>query len=171
MGSEIGQWDEWNHDVSIQWDLLQFDHHRKLQDYNRELNRLYRSHPAFYEVDYHWDGFEWIDFHDVENSVISFIRRAADRSRFLVFACNFTPVPRLNYRIGVPDEGAYAEIMNSDSELFGGSNMGNGGRVVSDPIPMHGRPHSLNLTLPPLAVVIFEPMRPPLHLPAIEGHA
>ena len=157
MGSEIGQWDEWNHDVSVQWDLLQFDHHRKLQDFNRELNRLYRSHPAFYEVDYHWDGFEWIDFHDVENSVISFIRRAADRSRFLVFACNFTPVPRLNYRIGVPDEGAYREIMNTDSELFGGSNMGNGGRVVSDTIPTHGRPHSLNLTLPPLAVVILEP--------------
>ncbi len=157
MGSEIGQWDEWNHDVSIQWDLLQFDHHRKLQDYVRELNRVYRAHPAFYEVDSHWAGFEWVDFHDADNSVISFLRRASDPSDYLLVCCNFTPVPRLKYRIGVPDPGLYREILNSDSELFGGSNMGNGGAVLAEAIPMHGRPHSLNLTLPPLGVVVFKP--------------
>ena len=156
MGSEIGDWNEWAHDRSLPWELLQYDFHNKLQTYASELNRLYRSHPALYEVDFNYTGFEWIDFHDVENSIISFLRRAAD-GRFIIFACNFTPVPRTRYRIGVPVPGFYREILNSDSELFGGSNMGNGGGVTSEAVPSHNRPHSIVITFPPLAVVAFEP--------------
>jgi len=156
MGAEIGQWDEWNHDHGIPWELVQFDFHRKLQNFVAELNRLYRSHPAFYQIDYRWDGFEWVDFHDYESSIISFIRRPNGRTPFLLFCCNFTPVPRQNYRVGVPDPGVYKEILNSDSELFGGSNMGNRGAVASQPIAASNHYHSLSITLPPLAVVVFE---------------
>src|SRR5258708_32018031 len=136
MGSEIGQYEEWNHDSSVRWDLLTFDLHRKLQNLSRELNRLYRSSPALYQVDFHYSGFEWVDFHDGENSIIAFIRRAADPKDFILICCNFTPVPRQLYEFGVPDEGFYQEILNTDSELFGGSNMGNGGCVSSSAVPM-----------------------------------
>jgi 1,4-alpha-glucan branching enzyme len=156
MGSEIGQWNEWSHEVGIEWGLLQFDHHRKLQDFVRELNRLYRSHPVLYQNDFHHSGFDWIDFRDSEQSVISFQRRSADGSRFLLFCCNFTPVPRWSYRIGAPAAGRYQEILNTDSELFGGSNLGNYGGVWSDPIPTHGHGQSVSVLLPPLAVVAFE---------------
>ena len=159
MGSEIGQWDEWNHDVSIQWDLLQFDHHRKLQDMVRDLNNLYTSKPALYQVDTNFSGFEWVDFRDVANSIISFLRRAEDAGQFLLFCCNFTPVPRQNYRVGVPEGGLYRELFNTDSEAYGGSNVGNGGWVQADAVTAHGRPFSLNLTLPPLGVLIFELQR------------
>jgi 1,4-alpha-glucan branching enzyme len=156
MGSEIGQYEEWNHTTQVRWELLEFDYHRKLQDFVRELNRLYRAEPALYEVDYHWDGFEWVDLNDVDNSVIAFLRRARNREDFLLFCCNFTPVPRTDYRFGVPAPGYYQEILNSDSEHFGGSNMGNAGGVAAEPIPHHGRPHSVKVTLPPLAVVAFK---------------
>jgi 1,4-alpha-glucan branching enzyme len=105
MGSEIGHWEEWDHERGLPWELLHFDLHRKLQALVRELNRIYTSHPAFYEVDFHWEGFEWVDFHDVDGSTISFIRRPKGRTPFLLFVCNFTPVPRHNYRVGVPDPG------------------------------------------------------------------
>jgi 1,4-alpha-glucan branching enzyme len=156
MGSEIGQWEEWNHDRGLPWELLHFDLHRKLQTLVRELNRLYTSYPEFYEVDFHWEGFEWVDFRDVDGSTISFIRRSKARKPFLLFVCNFTPVPRLNYRVGVPDPGPYREILNTDSELFGGSNLGNGGLVMSQPISQNNHYHSLSITVPPLAVVAFE---------------
>jgi len=159
MGSEIGQYEEWNHESGIPWHLLNFAYHRKLQAFVAELNRVYRNEPALYQVDYHHTGFEWVDFHDVEGSVISFLRFAEDRRDFLLVVCNFTPVPRHHYRIGVPVEGFYTEILNSDSELFGGSNLGNGGLVSSQDIPMHGRPYSVSLTLPPLAVLILKPFR------------
>jgi len=155
MGQEIGQREEWNYNTGIRWELLEFDYHRKLQDLVRELNRLYRANPALYQIDFHYKGFEWLDFHDGENSVISFIRRAEDPEDFLLFCCNFTPVPRLGYEFGVPVEGFYEEILNTDSELFGGSNLGNGGLVSSRPIPKHDRPFSIAVTLPPLAVVAF----------------
>jgi len=155
MGSEIGNWDEWKHDGALPWELLQYDFHRKLQDYVRELNRLYRSHPALYEVDFSYSGFEWVDFRDVENSIIAFLRRASD-GRFVLFACNFTPVPRTNYRIGAPAPGLYREILNSDSAFFGGSNMGNAGGVLAEHVACHNFPYSLSITLPPLAVVAFE---------------
>ena len=143
----------------MQWELTQFDFHRKLQDFVRELNRLYSSHPALYEVDHSWEGFEWVDFHDYENSIISFIRRPRSRTPFLLLCCNFTPVPRMNYRIGVPDPGMYREILNSDSEMFGGSNVGNGGVLASVPIAASNHYHSLSVTLPPLGVVVFESPR------------
>jgi 1,4-alpha-glucan branching enzyme len=155
MGSEIGQYEEWDYNASVRWELLEFDYHRKLQFFVGALNRLYREHPALYEVDFHHSGFEWVDFHDVDNSVIAFLRRARDPDDCLSFCCNFTPVPRLKYRFGVPAEGFYEEVLNSDSELFGGSNMGNAGGVASEPVAAHGRPHSISITLPPLAVVAF----------------
>jgi len=155
MGQEIGQRQEWDHDSGIQWELLEFDCHRKLQALARELNRVYRENPALYQVDFHCSGFEWVDFHDWESSIIAFIRRAADPKDFLIYCCNFTPVPRQGYEFGVPEEGFYEEILNTDSELFGGSNMGNGGSVSSRPIPKHNRRHSIAITLPPLAAVVF----------------
>jgi 1,4-alpha-glucan branching enzyme len=155
MGSEIGQYEEWNHDSSVRWDLLTFDFHRKLQDLARELNRLYAASPALYEVDFHYSGFEWIDFHDVENSIIAFIRRAENPADFLLICCNFTPVVREKYELSVPEPGYYEEILNTDSELFGGSNVGNGGGVLAKPAPKRDRKHSIAITLPPLAVVVF----------------
>ena len=155
MGQEIGQREEWNHDRGIRWELLEFEPHRKLQAFVRELNRLYRANPALYQVDFHYTGFEWVDFHDGENSIIAFLRRGDDPNDFLLFCCNFTPVIRKLYEIGVPEAGFYEEILNTDSELFGGSNTGNGGMVPSRPVPKHGRPHSIAITLPPLAVVAF----------------
>jgi 1,4-alpha-glucan branching enzyme len=155
MGQEIGQREEWNHDGSIRWDLLQFDPHRKLQTLVRELNRFYRANPALYQVDFHHTGFEWVDFHDWESSIIAFLRHAEDPRDSILFACNFTPVGRQGYEIGVPEEGFYEEVFNTDSEMFGGTNMGNGGLVSSRPIPKHDRDHSIAVTLPPLAVVAF----------------
>ena len=155
MGSEIGNWDEWNHERGLPWELLHFEFHRKLQVFVRELNWLYRTHPAFYEVDYHWGGFEWVDFRDVDGSTISFIRRPQGGNPFLLFVCNFTPVPRWNFRVGVPDAGYYREVFNSDAEMFGGGNLGNAGGVMSEPIGYNNHYHSLSITLPPLAVAIF----------------
>jgi 1,4-alpha-glucan branching enzyme len=155
MGQEIGQREEWNSATGIRWDLLEFDIHRKLQTLARELNLFYRANPALYQVDFHYEGFEWLDFHDVENSIIAFIRRAEDPADSLIFCCNFTPVPRQGYEFGVPEEGFYEEVLNTDSEMFGGSNMGNGGLVSSRPVPKHNRPNSIAVTLPPLAVVVF----------------
>jgi 1,4-alpha-glucan branching enzyme len=155
MGQEIGQREEWNCNTGVRWELLEFDYHRQLQALMRELNRLYRASPALYQVDFHYTGFEWIDFHDWEASVIAFLRRAEDPSDFILFCCNFTPIPRQGYEFGVPEEGFYEEILNTDSELFGGSNMGNGGCVSSRPIPKHNRPNSIAVTLPPLSVVAF----------------
>jgi 1,4-alpha-glucan branching enzyme len=155
MGQEIGQREEWNHNTGLRWDLLELEPHRKLQALARELNRLYRENPSLYQVDFHHSGFEWVDFRDWENSVISFLRRAEDPEDFLLVCCNFTPVTRPAYEIGVPAEGFYQEILNTDSELFGGSNVGNGGLVSSRPIPRHNRPNSIAVTLPPLAVLVF----------------
>src|SRR5215471_16891273 len=156
MGQEIGQRAEWNHNEGVQWWLLEFDYHRKLQTLMRELNSLYRAHPALHQVDFHYSGFEWVDFHDADNSIIAFLRRAEDPKDFLVVCCNFTPVPRQGYGFGVPEEGVYEEILNTDAEAFGGSNMGNGGKVEAEPVEQHGRPYSISVTLPPLAVVVFK---------------
>jgi 1,4-alpha-glucan branching enzyme len=155
MGQEIGQYEEWNNNTGVRWELLEFDYHRKLQSLVRELNRLYRTQASLHQVDFHYTGFEWVDFHDADNSVISFLRRAEDPADFLMFCCNFTPIPRQGYEFGVPEEGFYEEILNTDSELFGGSNIGNGGLVSSRPVPKHDRAHSISVTLPPMAVVAF----------------
>ena len=155
MGSEIGQYEEWNYASSIPWDLIQFDYHRKLQNFASELNRFYREHAALYEVDFHFSGFEWVDFHDVENSVIAFLRKAADPNNFLLFCCNFTPVVRKGYEFGVPAAGIYDEVLNTDAECFGGSNVRNGAGIASRPVERHGRANSISITLPPLGVVAF----------------
>ena len=168
MGAELGQYEEWNENGGLRWDLLQFHHHRSLRECVKALNRLYASEAAMHEVDAHWSGFEWIDFRDVESSVISFLRFARDRKQFLVFACNFTPLPRYGYRIGVPAEGYYEEIFNSDAAVFGGSNVGNHGGAAADPIPDHSRPASIAITLPPLAVVVFRRRPDPAPEPEVE---
>lgn len=155
MGCELGQYEEWNWQGQLRWDLLQYDSHRSLQDFVRALNHLYASQPSLFEVDFHWDGFEWIDFHDVDSSIISFVRRARDRSDFLVWVCNFTPVPRYDYKVGVPEPGAYEEILNSDWPHFGGSGVQNPGPLRALPGEIHNRRHHLTLTLPPLAVCAY----------------
>src|SRR5207247_2679470 len=118
MGSEIGQYEEWNHDSSVRWDLLTFDFHRKLQDLARELNRFYRAYPALYQVDFHYSGFEWMDFNDWENSIIAFVRRAENPEDLLLICCNFTTVLREKYEICVQSQGIYKEVFKTDSELF-----------------------------------------------------
>lgn len=160
MGGEFGQWVEWNHDTSLSWHLLQYNLHAGLQWYVRDLNRLYRDEPALHQVDCNWSGFQWIDFNDAEQSVIAFLRRSL-AGKYLVCVCNFTPVPRFAYRIGVPDPGWYKEIINSDSISYGGSNVGNGGGVQAEPVPFHGQPYSIVLTLPPLGVLFFRPTLAP----------
>jgi 1,4-alpha-glucan branching enzyme len=156
MGAEFGQSGEWSCDAALQWWLLQFDEHRSVRRYVQDLNRLYRSQPALYEIDFAPSGFEWIDFHDWEQSIVCFLRRAKDSDDFVVFACNFTPEPRRGYRVGVPAGGFYRELLNSDSAHYGGSNLGNGGGVEAELISWHGRPYSVALTLPPLAVVVLK---------------
>jgi 1,4-alpha-glucan branching enzyme len=155
MGSEIGQYEEWNANASVRWELLQYEPHRRLQLLVQELNRFYRTEPSLHEVDYHWEGFEWVDFHDVESSVIAFIRRAQNSKDFLLFCCNFTPVVREKYEFGVPEEGFYEEVLNTDAEMYGGTNVGNGGMVSSKPVARHDRKYSIAVTLPALAVVAF----------------
>ncbi len=159
MGQEIGQFEEWNYQGSVGWELLVYDYHRKLQTLVRELNKLYAREKALHEQDFHWSGFEWVDFRDVDNSIISFLRRARDPQDYLLFVCNFTPVPRHGYRIGVPEPCVFEEALNTDSSLFGGSDVGNGGGVAAEPVPDHGRPASVVLTLPPLGVLVLKPRR------------
>jgi 1,4-alpha-glucan branching enzyme len=159
MGSEFGQTSEWNHDKQLEWWLLQFPVHHKLQAMVAELNALYRREPALYEVDDDHRGFEWIDIRDVEQSVIVFARYAKDRQDVLVFCCNFTPQPRAMYRVGLPHAGGYQEVFNTDAEMFGGSNMGNGGFVNAIDEPCHGRPASARVMLPPLGIVVLKPVR------------
>lgn len=156
MGTEFGQWREWNHDEELDWFLLGYETHRQLQKLAKDLNHLYTIEKSLFELDYSWQGFEWIDCNDADNSVISFMRKSKNPGDFLVFVSNFTPVPRFNYRIGVPREGFYQEILNTDSEIYGGSNLGNWGGVWTESIPAHGRSFSLNLTLPPLGSLIFK---------------
>ncbi|MDZ4783923.1 MAG: 1,4-alpha-glucan branching protein GlgB, partial [Planctomycetia bacterium] len=151
MGGEFAQEREWNHDTGLDWPLIEDPAHAGIQRLVRDLNALYRGTPALHARDCEADGFEWIDANDSENSVLSFLRRADDGRPLAIVVCNFTPVVRPNYRGGVPDGGVYHEALNSDAGLYGGSNIGNGGHVTAEPVPWHGRPYSLKLTLPPLA--------------------
>ena len=157
MGGEFGQWWEWDHDDSLQWHLLGDERHRGLQRYVADLNRLYTNQPALHQVDFDWNGFQWIDLHDSEQSTLGYMRLAKDPSDFVVCALNFTPVPRTGYRIGVARGGWYQELLNSDSEMYGGTNIGNGGGVQAEEMPWHGQPFSMVVTLPPLGVVFFKP--------------
>jgi len=159
MGGEFGQRQEWAHDDSLQWDLLQYAPHAGLRRWVTELNRLYRGEPALHELDCHPLGFEWIDCHDASSSVVSLIRKGKSTDDIVLVACNFTPVPRHNYRVGAPRGGFWREILNSDARDYGGSGQGNLGGVEAVPIGLHGRPYSLTLTLPPLAAVFFKHAR------------
>jgi 1,4-alpha-glucan branching enzyme len=156
MGGEFGQWREWVHDDSLEWHLLQYPPHSGLQQWVSDLNRVYRSHPALYQVDFDPAGFEWIDCNDVENSVISLIRKGRSRDDAIAVVCNFTPVTHFNYRIGVPQPGLWREILNSDAREYGGSGQGNLGGVEAALNPCHGRAYSLTITLPPLTAVFLQ---------------
>jgi 1,4-alpha-glucan branching enzyme len=157
MGNEFGQWSEWNHDTSLEWHLLKEPFHAGLKQWVRDLNTLYRGQPLLHELDFNPAGFEWVDCKDSQRSIISFLRRGRNPNDQLLFVCNFTPVPRQNYRVGVPLDCYWKEILNSDAAFYGGSGQGNFGGLLAAPLPIHGRPFSLNMTLPPLGVVIFQP--------------
>ena len=157
MGCEFGQWREWNYDASLDWHLLQYAEHQGLRLWVQDLNHTYQRESSLHEVDFDYTGFQWIDCCDNENSVMSFVRRAKNPQDFTVIVTNFTPVPRLEYRIGVPEGGWYRELLNSDSARYSGSNMGNGGGAHADPRPMHGFDYSMTLTVPPLGFLLFKP--------------
>ncbi|MGE3277053.1 MAG: 1,4-alpha-glucan branching protein GlgB [Vicinamibacterales bacterium] len=159
MGGEIGQWREWNHDWQLDWEALGDARHAGLQRWVRDLNRCYAAERSLYEVDADPAGFQWIDPNDHDNSVISFVRRAADGEDATVVVVNFTPVPRYDYRIGVPAPGRWREALNSDAELYGGSNMGNGGGLDAAGPPSHGHAQSLALTVPPFGCLVLRPER------------
>ncbi len=160
MGAEIGQWQEWNHEESLDWHLLENQPHYALQLWVKDLNRLYREEPALYEVDFSRDGFEWVDIGDWEQSVVCFFRKGRAPAARILVVCNFTPVPRHNYRVGVPAGGYWKEVMNSDAKEYGGSGMGNFGGVEAAAISIHGRDFSLSLTLPPLSIGMFRMPEP-----------
>lgn len=156
MGQEFGQWREWDHDRSLDWELLQDEPHKQIQRWILDLNNIYKSEPALYELDFSQKGFRWIDCNNWEESVIIFERMGRSEKDVMVVACNFTPVPRGDYRIGVPAEGEWKEMLNSDAKEYGGSGIGNFGSVKAASIPFHGRDHSISVVLPPLSVVIFK---------------
>lgn len=154
MGGDIAQYDEWNHETSVQWDLLKYPYHQGLQNLVTDLNHLYRSEPSLYQYDFSQAGFEWINCHDSSQSVLSYLRKSDHESILVVL--NFTPIPRNDYRIGVHNNGFYEEILNTDAQIYGGSNMGNIGGITSDEQPWGDFEHSINITVPPLAVVVLK---------------
>ena len=155
MGSEIGQWSEWNHDSSLDWHLLEFDSHRKLSVWMARLNDFYRNHSQLFELDFSRDGFSWIDPSNADDSILSFLRFDKHKNPMLMVA-NFTPVPRTDYHIGVPKTGPWIEVLNSDHSDFGGSNTLNSEKVFSSNQPAHGYDHSLALNIPPLGIIFLE---------------
>jgi 1,4-alpha-glucan branching enzyme len=155
MGNELGQWREWSHEESLEWHVLAFPFHIGVQRWVRDLNALLRAEPGLHEVDFSIDGFSWVDFHDWENSVIVFLRKDRSNTPRVLVACNLTPVIRHGYRVGVPSSGYWREALNSDSNAYGGANVGNGGGLHTEPVPSHGQAQSLSLTLPPLGVVFL----------------
>jgi len=156
MGDEFGQRREWSHDRYLDWHLLEHEPHRGLQRWVRDLNTAYRGEPALHELDCEPAGFAWIECNDWERSTLTYLRRGRSSAEALLVACNFTPVPRQNYRIGVPLRGEWSEILNSDAQLYGGSGQGNLGGVRSTPVASHGHPQSIVITLPPLAFTVFK---------------
>ncbi|MBI4299123.1 MAG: 1,4-alpha-glucan branching protein GlgB [Chloroflexi bacterium] len=156
MGGEFGQWQEWSHDASLDWHLVQYQPHAGLTRWLEDLNRLYRSEPALHELDFDPRGFEWVDANDSQNSVLTFLRRGLSTHDVILVVCNFTPVQRPNYRVGVPSSGFWREVLNGDATEYFGSGQGSLGEVEAVPAPWHGQPFSLTITLPPLAVVFFK---------------
>jgi 1,4-alpha-glucan branching enzyme len=159
MGSDFGQWNEWNHDAELQWDLLQWESHSGIKKMVADANALLNREPSLYEVDFDKSGFEWIECNARQDSLLAYIRKAKDPNDFLLVVHNFTPVVRENYPIGVPRGGWYQEVFNSDSKYYGGSNLGNfPGRMAEEP-GWHFRPFQVKLTIPPLATVVLKPER------------
>ena len=156
MGCEWGQWNEWNCNSELQWDLLQWESHKGLQTMVGDLNSLYQREPALYEVDFESGGFEWIDCQSREASILGYVRRAKDPSDFVVVCCNFTPAVRHDYRMGVPEPGKYVEIFNSDSQYYAGTNVGNGMGIQSEKIEAQGKPDSVKMSIPPMGVSILK---------------
>ena len=154
MGAELAEWREWNHDASLDWDAEQQPYHAGVQRWVTDLNALYRENPALHVLDCEPGGFAWIDCHDADQSVLTLLRRG-EGDEALVFAHNFTPVPRRAYRIGVPQDGFWQEVLNSDGEAYGGSGLGNLGGVESEAVKHHGYPQSISITLPPLTTLVF----------------
>jgi len=157
MGSELGQPREWSHDRGLDWHLLDEPLHRGLRAFVCDLNRVYASEPALYQLDFESSGFQWIDCNDSDNSVVSLVRKAQRHDDFVVAVYNFTPIPRHGYVIGVPPAESYRELLNSDAATYGGGNLGNGGLVVPEPIASHGFAQSVRLTLPPLGFLLLKP--------------
>jgi 1,4-alpha-glucan branching enzyme len=155
MGGEFGQRNEWNHDTSLDWQLLSLPRHDGLRRLVQHLNYIYKSEPALWQLDDTYEGFDWIDLHDADNSVVSFLRKSRN-SDIVAFVVNATPVVRYNYRLGVPESGFYREIINTDAETYGGSNVGNLGGVHSEALEWMGRQYSILIHLPPLATVAFK---------------
>ena len=156
MGGEFGQWNEWYHETSLDWNLLEHPSHSGVQRWVTDLNQLYKNEPALHELDFDQAGFEWIDCNDSQQSTLSFLRKGSSTEDTIVIACNFTPVPHHNYRVGVPEGGLWSEILNSDAKEYDGSGQGNFGAVGAETTSFHGRPYSVNITLPPLAIVYFK---------------
>jgi 1,4-alpha-glucan branching enzyme len=157
MGGEFGQKREWQHEESLEWHVLQYPLHSGVRQWVRDLNAVYRQTPALYQRDFTPDGFEWIDCNDSQASTLSYLRKGNSPDDLAIIVCNFTPIPRDNYRIGVPRGGAWRERLNSDAHEYGGSGIGNFGFVEAAPLPAHGRHHSLTLRLPPLSALILTP--------------
>ena len=155
MGTEFGQGEEWDSTRVLDWYVLDYPFHQGVKRLVTDLNTFYRHTAALYQYEFDWRGFEWIDCHDSENSVLSFLRRSD--AEFVITVVNFTPVPREGYRIGVPEAGEYREVLNSDADCYGGSNMGNGGRtLIAEETPWMNQSYSLALTLPPLAAIVLQ---------------
>jgi len=161
MGGEFGQWNEWYHDVSLDWGLLDYPLHKSLQHWVADLNGLYRKEEALHVLDFDPSGFEWIDCNDSQHSVVSLLRKAPSGGDGILAVFNFTPVPRHGYRVGAPSSGFWKEVLNSDAAEYGGSGMGNLGGKETEEIPCHGRPWSLDFTLPPLGAVFFKQGKTP----------
>ncbi|MFC1658302.1 1,4-alpha-glucan branching protein GlgB [Candidatus Omnitrophota bacterium] len=158
MGAELGQRQEWNHDRSLDWHLLQYPFHKGLQRWVQDLNRFYIKEPALFVRDFEADGFEWVDFHDGEKSIISYLRKGNSKKETVLVVCNFTPTPRTNYRVGVPRAGLWKEVLNSDAKTYAGAGFGNLGSTEAMPVSFYGKYHySLSLTLPPLGILILKP--------------
>jgi 1,4-alpha-glucan branching enzyme len=156
MGGEFAQWKEWTHEESLEWHALDYQTHRDVQRWVKDLNALYRREPALHELEFEPAGFEWVDFNDVDHSIVSYLRKGSSTPDMILVVCNFTPIAHRDYRVGVPAGGPWQELLNSDAKDYGGQGLGNLGSVEAIPQPLHGRSHSLRLTLPPLGVLVFK---------------
>lgn len=158
MGSELAQWKEWNHDAELDWALCGQRFHDGIRRLIGDLNRNYKEQPALHQVDFSETGFRWIECDDAANSIYAFIRLSKDKAESVIVACNFTPIPRTGYRLGVPTPGFYKEFFNSDADCYGGSNTGNSGGTYSESVPIKGFSDSITVTLPPLGVILLKPL-------------